>query len=308
MKILTIIGQIILIAFVGLLTREGWRIYNEQIRIDRVARDAVRMQVRVDHVSHERKSWRDYISNSRYVSFPYQGKEHDLRYSQDSVFLQEGILIPVYYSPSSDEFVQKIKGLDERQNGKTSPLVWFTVLSLVSTTHAILAFCCAISLILVIFVLGFLARLTGIAAIWKVQDIFTGFCALALALYFSYNAFAHWRYYSRLSKEGIVQRVKVEDIFRTYDTRNHDNSDVFLFYVYRARVIFSGERRFIAVGRKDYEEVHPGGELPVLYDAGVDDMMGVNYRPLAVDYVFPVVIWGIVLWVMFRRRQESVGS
>jgi hypothetical protein len=95
-----------------------------------------------------------------------------------------------------------------------------------------------------------LARLIGIALLWRVQNVIAATCAIILAVYFSYNA----------------------------------------------------------VGRKDFQQVHKGEELPVLYDAGLDDMMGANYSPLVVDYVFPLVVWGIVLYAIFRRRRQSRRS
>ena len=131
-----------------------------------------------------------------------------------------------------------------------------------------------------------------------------GGCAVALAGYFSYNAIANWRYYSTL-KKGVAQSVKVEDIYETMDVHPRDPSDALIFTVYRARVIFRGEPMIIAVGRKDFEQVHPGGQLTVLYDARLDDLMGANYSLLAADYVFPVVVWGIVFFAIFRRRRGS---
>jgi hypothetical protein len=305
MKFITVIGQIILLLFVGFLAREAWRIYSQEHQAERVAQDGVRLKVRVDEVTTEKKSWRDYLSNSKYVHFRYEGKDYTLRYSQDSVFLQPGILIPVYYSASADEFVQSIKPLQSKEIVRTSPLVNFTVVRLFTTMHAILAACWMLTLLFVIFALGFLARLTRIEVLWTVQNWIAGFCAVCLAIYFSYNAVANWRYASKL-RQGVAQQVKVEDIYRTMDVNPRgDNSDVFIFYVYRARVLFNGELRLIAVGRKDFEQVHPGENLTVLYNAGMDDLMGANYSMLVVDCVFPFVVWGIVLFVIFRRRGRS---
>src|SRR5882672_8374247 len=109
MGFLKTIGLLILVVFLGLFTRELWRIYFEQQRTERVAKDGVRIEVRVDHVSAARKSWRDLLSNSKYVDFRYGGKPYTLRYSQDSLFLEDGMLIPVYYSQSADAFVQNIR-------------------------------------------------------------------------------------------------------------------------------------------------------------------------------------------------------
>src|ERR1700743_1002596 len=134
MKFTTILGQIVLLVIVGFLAREGWRLYSEQHRIDRVARDGVRMTVKIDDVTTEKKTWRDYLSNSKYVHFRYEGKAYVLRYSQDSVFLQPGISIPAYYSASAGEFVQSIKGLHSEELIRTSPLVKFTVVRLFSPT------------------------------------------------------------------------------------------------------------------------------------------------------------------------------
>jgi hypothetical protein len=297
------IGLVILVAFLGLFTRELWRIYFEQQRTERVAKDGVRIEVRVDHVSAARKSWRDLLSNSKYVDFRYGGKSHTIRYSQDSLFLEDGIMIPVYYSPSADAFVQHIRGLHSEDLYKTSALVNFSVFRLARITHALLAFCWALTILCVIFALGILARMTEIELLWRIQHLIGGSCAIILAVYFSYNAIGNWRYYSRL-RNGVAQQVKVEDIYETSDVHTRDASDDWEFTVYRARVDFHGEPRIIAVGRKDYEQVHKGEELAVLYDAGLDDMMGARYAPLVADYVFPFVVWAIVLVTIFRRKRK----
>jgi hypothetical protein len=304
MKFTQLIGQLILLVFVGFLAREGWRMYDEQRRVERVAKDGVRTTVRVDAVTTERKTWRDYLSNSKYVHFRYDGKDYTLRYSQDSIYLQSGISIPVYYSASAGEFVQNIKGSRSEEVVRTSPLVKFTVVRLFSPTHAILFFCWGLTLLFIIFALGFLATLTGMPVLWTVQNRVGGFCAVCLAVYISYNAFANWRYASQL-RQGVVQSVKVKDIYKTMDEHNTDPSDRIFFEVYRARVLFNGEPRIIAVGRKDFEQVHPGENLTVLYNAGMDDMMGANYHMPVVDIVFPFVVWGIVLFAIFQRRKKG---
>ena len=307
MRIITVIGQIILLLFVGFLAREAWRMYSAARQIDRVAKDGIRVQVRVDQVTTEKRSWRDYLGNSKYVHFHYEGKEYTLRYSQDSVFLQPGALIPMYYSPSGDEFVQSIKSLRREDNVRTSPLVNFTVVRLFTATHALLFFCCGLWLLFGIFALGFLARLSGMGVLWTLQNWLAGLCGLALAFYCSYNAFANWRYASKL-RQGVAQQVKVEEIYKTMDVHGTDPTDRIFFEVYRARVVFNGEPRLIAVGGRDFEQVHPGENLTVLYNAGMDDLMGANYRMLVVDYLFPVAVWGIVLFVIFRGRRRRVNT
>jgi hypothetical protein len=304
MGFLKIIGLIILVTLLSLFTRELWRIYGEQRRIERVAKDGVRLEVRVDHVYAAKKSWRDFLSNSKYVEFQYSGKPYTLRYNQDSLFLQEGMLIPVYYSASADDFIQNIRGLHREDLYKTSALVQFSVVRLARVDHALLAFCWALTILCVIFTLGILARLTRLEVFWRVQNIIAGACAVVLAVFFSYNAIGNWRYYSRL-KQGVVQTVKVEDIYETMDVHPRDPSDALVFTVYRARVDFRGKQWIIAVGRKDYEQVHKGEELAVLYDAGLDDMMGANFSPLAADYVFPLVVWAIILVTILRRRRQT---
>ncbi len=307
MNFFKIIGLIILVAILSLFTRELWRIYGEQRRIERVARDGVRLEVKVDHAYAARKSWRDLLSNSKYVDFHYGGKPYTIRYNQDSLFLQDGMLIPVYYSASADDFIQNIQGVDRKAVYKTSALVQFSVVRLASVDHALLAFCWALTILCVIFALGILARLTGRELLWRVQHFIAGGCAIILAVFFSYNALGNWRYYSRL-KHGAVQTVKVEDIYETMDVNATGPSDQLVFTVYRARVDFRGQQWIIAVGRKDYVEVHKGEELTVWYDAGLDDMMGANFSPLAADYLFPLVVWAIILVTIFRRRRRQTDQ
>ncbi len=311
MKVLMFIGQIILLLFFGFLAREAWRIYRDERKIGRVAKDGVRLIVRVDRVSNERKTWRDYISNSRYVSFHYEGKEYNLRYSQDSVFLQEGVRIPVYYSSSADDFVQSMRGLHEQYHYKTSPLVQWSVIRRFNGEHTALFAVLLLGGIFLVFSTGYLATWTGIPLIRTVGNFFVLVCAVGGAIFFSYDAIAYWRYYSRLEREGVKQAVRVEDTDRRRAFNDNRSDEIWISYEYKARVNFRGEQRVIAIGCKDYEQVHPGEDLIVWNDTALDDMLGTNYTPLYENFIFPLLIWGILLFYFLkwiRRPKARVSS
>jgi hypothetical protein len=310
-KIITLIGQAILIIFFGFLTREAWRFYSDEQRVNNIGKDGVRITVHVDKVSNEKKSWRDYISNSKYISFAYHEKPYTLRYSQDSIFLQDGVEAPVIYSASRDEFMQPALALAQQPMYKTSPLVNFTAVKLFSTTNVILFFALLITVVLVVFILGFLATITGLGIIRAFQSGVLLLCALAGAIYLTYSSYTYWQYYTHLKSAGVPQVVKLEDISRDAQVNSRDNSDFLMLYTYQARINFHGESRVIAVGEKDYEKLHPGDNINVIYDPAIDDMVSANYTLLYRDFIFTGVIWLIVFYGVgksLKRRRKQVSN
>ncbi|MBS1661652.1 MAG: hypothetical protein JST68_11455 [Bacteroidetes bacterium] len=300
MKIIIGIGQILLLAFLGFVARETWRIYDEEKTAQNINKDGLRLRVQIDNVSNEKIIWRDYIGNSRYITFHYQRKEYRIRYIQDSIFLQDGILIPVVYSPSSDRFIQPGKPGHQTALYKTSPLIKWTSVRLFSSANAALFFAALLTAVVVLLATGMLANFTGLSLIRRLGDILVFLFAISGAIYLTYDAAAYWRYYSTLKRQGAATTAKIEDIDRMKEF-NNDNSQIFIFYIYQARINFQGESRIIAVGSKDYEHLKPGDNIDVLYDESRDDMMSVNYRLLYHNLVFPLVVW-VILIFFFNRR------
>ena len=187
---------------------------------------------------------------------------------------------------------------------KTSPLVNWVVVRRFTRVNAALFVLCLVSAILGVFVLGFLANVTGIGVIRRAGRLLILCCAFAGALYLSYNAFTYWRYFSRMKRDGTAMTVRIEDIDRQKAFRN-DRDQATLFYVYQARVNFRGESRVIAAGSDDYEHTHAGDTMNVLYDAELDDMMSVNYKLLYWELIFPFIVWGIFFYCL--KRKENVG-
>jgi hypothetical protein len=104
---------------------------------------------------------------------------------------------------------------------------------------------------------GFLANLTGIGLIRKLGNLLVIGCAVGGAIYLTYDAVSYWQYYSHLRNTGSPGTVRVEDIQQERALKN-DRSNVFIFYVYNARVNFRNESRIIAVGAADYEHTRTG--------------------------------------------------
>lgn len=102
----------------------------------------------------------------------------------------------------------------------------------------------------------------------------------------------------------MAETVTIEDLTRQREF-NNDHDVWLIFYDYRARVRFKGESRVIGVGSGDYARLHVGDPMVVLYDAGVDDLMSADFRPLYLEFVFPFVVWGILLYAVFRRKKDS---
>ena len=304
MKIITVIGQLLILAFLGLVARECWRNYNEKKTVESVNKDGVLLRVRIDQVSNKKMTWRDYIGNSRYITFHYREKPYTIRYIQDTIFLQDGVSVPVVYSASNDLFIRPEKTDLENRFYKTSPLVKWTVIRLFSGSHAALFFALVLTAAFVVLALGFLATLTGSDLIRRVGNLLIVVCALGGTLFLCYDAWVYWRYYSHLKHEGTPATVRVEEIERHREF-NNDRSKVFIFYVYQARVNFHGESRIIVVGEKDYDRTKAGDTLDVLYDANIDDMMSVNYSLLYHNLIFPLVFLVIVVFIIGRQRRTT---
>lgn len=304
---LLFIGQVLLLAFLGFLARECWQMYKTAKKIERVRQDGVRVLVRLDEVSHAKKTWRDYVTNGGYVTFHYQGKIYAMHYTQDSVFLQEGAQVPVIYSSSNDEVVQPGKDFRQKELYKTSPLVHWSVIRLFSGPNSALFFFVILAGLFLLLATHFVANLTGIGLIRKLGNLLVIGCAVGGAIYLTYDAVSYWRYYSHLRNNGAPGTVRVEEIEREKAFKN-DRSKVFVFYVYKARVSFQNESRVIAVGSADYEHTRTGQPLNVLYDKTKDDMMAVNYSPEYNILIFPLIVWLLLLFFCIRSLRSRVKN
>lgn len=310
--VLVTIGQAILVIFFGFLARETWRMHGEEQRKERISKDGIREIVKLDDVSNDKKTWRDHIGNSRYISFHYKTKAYAMRYTQDSVFLQNGALVPVIYSPLYDDFIQPVSASAPQAHlFKTSPLIQFTAVRTFSRANALLFFAVLLTAVFLVFSCGFLAGITRIKLFRFIGNTIAWLCALSGSFYVTYNALAYWRYYEKLHGGGTHQTVKLEDLSRTAETNGHDNTQLFLLYNYEARVNFRGESRIIAAGKKDYEHLHAGDDMDVIYSPAMDDMMSAKYGFLYRNFIFALATWVIVFFAAsksLRSRRKSANT
>ncbi len=248
--ILLTIGQLILILFIGFLTRESWRIYSEGKKAEHVNAAGTRILI---------------------------------------------------HSPTTQEFVQPGKSTHTTHMYKTSPLVRWIVLSQFSGPNTMLAAFIGLAGLFLILATGFLANLTHILLVRKLGDAIIFVCAIAGAIFLTYDAISYWRYYSHLRHQGVPETVLVEDIEKEREYQHNRTDDWWISYIYWARVSFRGESRVIAVGSSDFDHTKAGGSLPVLYDQSKDDLMSVNYSLEYSHFILPLFVWFLVLFIYNRR-------
>ena len=291
----------ILILFLVLVARETWWSYQEENITDRFAREGIPVTVRVASESQEKKNWKDYISNNRYFSFTYHDKSYTVHYYLDSGWVGTGSLIHLLYLPALDDFRQPGNFVHRKTVFKKSPLVSWIVVSTFKYANRSLFMTVLLVIVIAVFSLSALGRLTGISGFDKVAGAIGMVAALGGACFVTWDLWMNYRYYYTLKANTVSLTVPVitTDSY-TYGPPHYTN-DIYIAHYYSATVEYAADSRTIAISESDYDRLKPHDSLTVLYNAGMDDMMSADYHVEKYKWWFPITLW--ILAVYFIRKK-----
>ena len=299
----------VMITTLFLVARGTWRAYSEEKLIARFSAEAIPAAVRVSMVSDEKKNWKDYITNCKYIRFTYRDKPYTVRYILDSGWIGAGNTVHLLYFPTPDLFRQPSQLKHPDPVIKKSPLVGWIVVSTFSYANRWLFFTVLLATAIVVLGLSALGRLTGLAFF---DSIATGIFILAGvtgACFVSWDLWSNYGYCREIRAPGTQRTVQVIATDRYLMDRDYNHDRLIVSYYYTATVHFNGADRMIAISSDDYDRLRPHDTLTVWYNEQKDDMMSVDYTVEKGKWLFPFLLWllvGFALWKKwFRKRQNA---
>lgn len=296
-KIFVFILQCVFIVFLCFLARGAWLGYQEVKQDATFASEGQLVEVPVVEVTHEKKTWKDFIGNSKYLSIHYHQKNYVVRYLADSGWVGAGDHVTLIYLAATDAFRQPPHKYP--QHNYQSKLIHWTFIGTFSLAHKWLFAALALSLIAIIFILSMLARLTDATLLVRLSNWLVIACFVGAGIFFSWDTWRYYQYYQALKENAVVQTVLLVDkgkvVFPSNDT------DAWVDYDYYAVVEFDKERREISISSQDYTNWKAGDRVPVLYNAGMNDMMSPNFSLKYWKALLLIIMWVVIYYIVRKK-------
>jgi hypothetical protein len=300
------IGHIIIILFFALLVRELWHGYQNEKRTILFSKEGHPERITIDNTTNERKTWKDYLSNSKYIHFTFHNKPYEIRYVQDSGWVGPGTKVTLLYDENRDDFMQPGLNTYREPIYKKSKLVDFTVVSLFSPENLWLFFFVVFGLVLIVFVSGVLANLTGLDIISRFMNVLVSCIFIAGAIFITYDAYTYYKYARQVRVDANAVTVPLLDKYRTMLNNGHSSDGFELFYFYSALVHYNTEDRIIPIGERDYNNVNKNEPLNALYNSRMDEMVSQNYSPSYSSAFFVAIVWVLLIfWVTQKLKRRK---
>jgi hypothetical protein len=309
--VLRFIGQLYNVLFsifisgmMGVAAYALWGMYHDARLAEQFAAEGQLVPVRVAAIATEPRAWADYLGNVAYLTFSYGGKSYTARYVRDTAYVGVGDRVTLLHHAELDAFRQPGPQFRYKQREGVSRLIRWSVLRTLSLERQLLIACLGMTALFGAYTVGAVARLTGHQLAREPAQFLTGVGLLLLSLWLAYDAWQYWQYYHQLKTSGQSTTVRVIETERTSLTRK---SRYRILYTYAARVYHNGRERKIPLEETDYDRLHPGDPLPVLYQATLDDMMPVNYT-MSYPVLLAPVLLGLVSLLFFYRKPTKKAS
>ncbi len=297
------IVQLLFIAFFLFLLREAYHAYQQEKLAIRFAREAAPVRIQVQQVDQKKYSWKDYIGNSKYITFTYRQKPYTFRYIQDSAWVGEGSFVWLWYHPSLDMFRQQELAAHHAPLAKSSRLVNWTVLNSLGYANRWLMACGFLGFVLLVFTTAFLRNIADWQIFKIVEDGLLLLLFLGIALYSTYDTWSNYRYYTQLKSEGQALRLPLLDKDRYAFPEN--DRQLTAFHVYSAKIYFKEEEREVPVTEADYDQLAKGDIIHLWYNPAMDDIMAADYRFENWKWIFVGICWLLVAGLILMRRKKN---
>lgn len=308
-RLYNLVVSLILMALLAGATWLMWHFYQEEKLQNLFLEEGQRVQVQITEVDLAQRSWRDVFGNATYIKFPYQQKTYETRYGMDSAWVGTGDRVNLLYHPGRDEFRQPHT---ERKPDRTvSRLVRWSSVNDFSLENKLLAGVLVLATALFFVASGaIVSLLPGLTFIQAIARMVLVVVLGVVAVFFSYDAAAYYRYYQHVKTNGRPLEVTVLETDRHRIGRSTRRS-AFKSYRYDATCRFGKGKRTIPITEDEYEILKPNDRLTVLYDESLDDSMSATYPGNYWLYAAPVFFWILFLFFGWRAlfgKQKSTGQ
>ncbi|RAK03276.1 hypothetical protein LX87_01398 [Larkinella arboricola] len=307
-RLYSLVVTLILIAVIGGATWLMVFFYQEERIQNLFLKEGQLIRVSVADVDFGQRSWLDGVSNACYIRFSYGQKAYETRYVMDSTWVGAGDRVQLLYHPGRDEFRQP--HTEPKPDHTVSRLIRWSSANDFIQEYKLLGGVLVLATFLFFLVSGLVVSIfpefTLIRSIARmVLIVVLG----AVAVFFTYDAVAYYRYYQHVKTNGRPLEVTVLATDRHRLGRSTSNT-VFRSYRYDATCRFAKGERTIPITEDEYETLKPNDRLAVLYDALLDDSMSATYSGNTGHYILPAFFWFlflVFLWNLVFKPQKRLS-
>jgi hypothetical protein len=266
-------------------------------------KEGQRIQVKVDQVSTLPHSWRDYLSNTIYLTFHYKQEGYEARFTIDSLYVAAGDSLYLLYHSQLNTFRQVKQALPFNQFQTNSRLIKWSVINTFYPENRWLVLCLTLSGFFFLYTCGVLISITG----WNFLQTAGRFVGIMLlvgsTLFLSYDCWQYYQYYQHIKTNGQETKVTIIDTDRSsYSSRQ---SRDWKWYIYTAKVDFQGDEKIIPLQERDYLLLKPGDELLVLNEEVLQEMIPVDYPMDYRQFLLALFFWLMSFSVFYRQCIRS---
>jgi predicted negative regulator of RcsB-dependent stress response len=290
--------SLIVAIVLGVATWASWGFYQDSRLQSQFAREGKLLSVTVEQASQKQRSWRDIMSNSTYLSFPYQGKTYTTRFVMDSGYVGSGDRVRLLYHPDYDAFRQPNSEVHFDQSKRKSRLIDWTSVRDFSNENKLLLLCLVLTTAAFFMITGVILTLIPLSFLQDIARFILVVELVIAAVFFTYDTWNYYQYYQHIKTSGQAITVKVLDTERRSKHRN-SRSRSWREYVYEATIRYQQQERVIPISEDDFDRLKPNDSLKAYYDESVDDFMSVDYSLDYEQVLVPLFFW-LISFILIR--------
>jgi hypothetical protein len=302
-RLYTLLISIALSVIMGFAVWVCWEVYIEEKSAALFLKEGQRILVKVEEVSTLPHSWRDYVSNTTYLTFQYKQEKYEARFMNDRQLVSAGDSVYLLYHSQLDTFRQVKQVLPFNQSQPKSRLIKWSVINTFNPENRWLVLSLTFSAFFFLYTCGVVVSITG----WNFLQTagrFVGIILLiAATLFLSYDCWTYYQYYQRVKTNG--QQAKATIIHTDRNAYSSRQSRDWKWYMYTAKVDFQGQEKIIPIQEKDYALLKPGDELLVLNEEVLKEVIPVDYPIDYRQFWLAIFFWLMSFFVFYRQCMLS---
>jgi hypothetical protein len=294
-----LVVAIILSLLMGFAVYGSWSLYLEEKLANEFIKEGHLVRVKVEDTSTEPESWKDYLSNSVYLSFSYQHQVYEARFVSDTIYVSTGDSVSLFYHPGLKAFMQIQQPFHFNQSKGSSRLIKWSVINSFSQENKWLAICLVLAAAFLLFSGGVLVTITGWGFLQVIGRFIGSMLLVGGALFFSYDSWHYYRYYQHIKTNSEQTKVTILDTDRSsYYSRQ---SRYWKSYLYTAKVAFEGQQRIIPLQERDYDRLTAGDQLEVLYDVSLEELIPLDYPIDYRQFYLVLFFWSVSFLIIYHQ-------
>ncbi|GAB3706566.1 hypothetical protein GCM10027592_40170 [Spirosoma flavus] len=298
--------SLLVTSLLGVVTWGCWQLYQEAHLDNLFVKEGQRQIVQVGKADMKHRSWRDWLGNTVYLTFTYQGKDYTTRYVANDHFVGRGDTVQLLYIPKYDTFRQPARPAQKNQSVRKSRLVGWTTIRDFNQETALLLLCVILGTAFLFLASGLIVTIIPVPFLQTMARIVLVAELLIATVFLTYDTWQYLKYYQRLKEQGQTVSVQVIDT-RRHVVGGHSSRNSIDWYDYEATVRYQTQEWIIVISEHDYDILKPKDSLQALYSPSVNDLMAAD-APHDYVRIFMPLVFGLITFILLRSAVADMYS